>query len=187
MRRLIYLVIVIQFLLVCLPGESYCYAADSKYELNWDYLTSNNYDRDLDTVSLHILKKISETKNKSIYRGITITRPYGYITDDHDRTRESSAVGVGPTYMIRDEKYRSGKLSVALEMSGGLMLYDKVFPAGGRHYNFMWRIGPQFIYKIGENSSVNVGYMFMHVSNGFSSHNPGYDSHGVSLGFVTKF
>ena len=188
MRRVICLVMVIQIFLICLPSEkAYCYAAESKRELDWDYLTSYKSDRDLDTVSLHMLEKISETKTRSIYRGITITRPYGYITGDNDRTRESFAVGAGPVYLIRDEKYRSGKLTVAIDMSGGLMVYDKAFPAGGRHYNFMWRIGPQLIYKIGENSSVNVGYMFMHVSNGFRTHNPGYDAHGVSLGFVTKF
>jgi hypothetical protein len=89
--------------------------------------------------------------------------------------------------MIRDEKYHSGKLSAALDMSGGFIVYDKIFPNGGKYYNFMWRIGPQFIYKISENSSVNIGYMLMHVSNGLKAHNPSYNAHGVSLGFVTNF
>ncbi|MEN6620696.1 MAG: acyloxyacyl hydrolase [Smithella sp.] len=72
-------------------------------------------------------------------------------------------------------------------MSGGFIVYDKTFPAGGRYYNFMWRIGSQFIYKISKDSSVNVGYMLMHVSNGFKTHNPGYNARGISLGFVTNF
>lgn len=186
MRKLICLAIAVNFLLSFLPGSSYCYAAGSKTEIEWDILTSHGIDRDIDTVSLHILEKISQTKNRSVYRGITITRPYGEITIDQ-KTRESSAVGVGPTYMIRNEKYLSDKLSVAFDMSGGVMLYDKVFPAGGRYYNFMWRIGPQVIYRFNENSSINVGYKLMHVSNGFRTHNPGYDSRGVSVGFVTKF
>jgi hypothetical protein len=63
----------------------------------------------------------------------------------------------------------SGKLYEALDMSGGFIVYDKTFPAEGRYYNFMWRIGPRFIYKISENSSVNIGYMLMHVSNGFKT------------------
>ncbi|TWH45702.1 acyloxyacyl hydrolase [Sporomusa sp. KB1] len=189
MRRLIGLVMVISFLLASVPGTSDCYAAASKTEVEWDYLIPNNRDkRDVDTVSLHILEKISETKNRSVYRGITITRPHGsVILEGETHSRESSAVGIGPTYMIRNEKYRSGKLSAAVDISGGIMLYDNVFPAGGRHYDFMWRIGPQFIYKFNENSSINVGYMFMHVSNGFTTHNPGYDAHGFSFGFVTNF
>lgn len=186
MRRLICLVIIINFFLICMPVKSYCYAADSKLELDWDYLTPHENDRDLDTVSLHILKKISETKNRSIYRGITITRPHGNVTLEQ-QTQDSSAVGVGPIYMIRDEKYHSGKLSATLDMSGGFIVYDKSFPAGGKHYNFMWRIGPRFNYKFSENSSVNIGYMLMHVSNGLKTHNPSYNAHGVSLGFVTNF
>ena len=187
MRRLIYFIAIINFFLICLPANSYCYAAESKLELNWDYLTPHSSDRDLDTVSLHILEKISEKKSKSIYRGITITRPRGDVTLKYREPQDSSAVGIGPIYMIRDEKYHSGKLAAALEMSGGVILDDKVFPAGGRYYNFMWRIGPTFSYKISEDSSLNLGYMFMHVSNGFKTHNPGYDAHGVSFGFVTKF
>ncbi|MBP2637001.1 MAG: Lipid 3-O-deacylase-related protein [Firmicutes bacterium] len=188
MRRLICLAIVINFLLIFLPENSYCYAANSEFELEWDYLNSSNNDRELDTVSLHILKKISETKNKSIYRGITITRPLGNVTlENQTQSQDSSAVGIGPIYMFRTEKHYPGKLSAAFDISGGVILYDKPFPAGGRYYDFMWRLGPKFIYKINETSSINVGYMLMHVSNGFKTHNPGYDAHGLSLGFVTKF
>lgn len=187
MRRFICLVIVINFLLIFMPGNSSCYAANSKLEMDWDYLTPLTSDRDIDTVSLHILKKISETKNRSVYRGITVTRPYGNINLNH-QTHDSSAVGIGPVYMIRYDEYHSGKLSVAFDLSGGFIVYDKIFPAGGRYYNFMWRAGPQFIYKISENSSVNIGYMIMHVSNGgFRGHNPSYNAHGVSVGFVTNF
>jgi hypothetical protein len=185
-RRLICLAIVINLLLIFMPGKSYC--AESKLELDWDYLTHAHFkDRYIDTVSLHILENISRKDNRSIYRGITITRPYGYINDDNQQNKDSSAVGVGPIYMIRYEKKLSGKLYEALDMSGGFIVYDKTFPAEGRYYNFMWRIGPRFIYKISENSSVNLGYMLMHVSNGFKNHNPGYDAQGFSVGFVAKF
>lgn len=188
MRRLIYFVIVINFLLIWLPGKSYCYAADSKLEMDWDYLTHAHFrDRYIDTVSLHILENISKKNNRSIYRGITVTRPYGYLINDNQQTKDSSAVGIGPVYMIRNEKDLSGKLSAALDMSGGFIVYDKKFPAGGEYYNFMWRIGPQLIYKAGDNSSVNIGYMLMHVSNGLRTHNPSYNAQGISLGFVTKF
>ncbi|SFM27400.1 acyloxyacyl hydrolase [Pelosinus propionicus] len=187
MRRLICFVIVINFLLIFIPGKSYCYAADPKFELEWDYLTPFTSNRDIDTVSLHIITKISEKNNKSVYRGFTITRPYGSI-DLKKANQDSSAVGVGPIYMIRSEKEISGKLSAALDMSGGFIVYDKIFPAGGRYYNFMWRVGPQFIYKTSKDSSVNMGYMLMHVSNGgLGGHNPSYNAHGVSFSFVTKF
>lgn len=194
-RRLIYLVVAITFLLLGTPEKSFCYAAgtdinrdDSKIELDWDYLNRAHFrDRFIDTVSVHILENVSKTKNKSIYRGITVTRPTGYLIDDNQRTRDSSAVGVGPVYMIRYEKALSRKLSEALDVSGGVIVYDEAFPAGGRYFNFMWRIGPRLIYKINENSSLTLGYTLMHVSNGFQSHNPGYNGEGVTLGFVTRF
>ena len=187
MRRLIYLVIVIFFMLIYMLRKSYCYADDANIECDWDYLTHIHLkDRYIDTVSLHILENISKTNNRFIFRGFTITRPYGYIIKNQ-QAKDSSAVGVGPIYMIRNEKNLSGKLYEALDMSGGFILYDKAFPAEGRSYNFMWRVGPRLIYKISKNSSVNIGYMLMHVSNGCRSLNPGYNAHGVSMGFVTNF
>lgn len=184
MRKCICLVMVITVLLMA--GMSFCYAADSKAEVDWDYLIPFHRDRDLDTVSLHVMKKFSETKDRSLYRGITVTRPYGDIFYEN-RQQASSAVGVGPTYMVRFEKARSAKLTTAFDISGGLILYDKTFPAGGKQYNFMWRVGPRFIYKIDDNSSVNVGYMVMHVSNGLKNDNPSYDAYGLSVGFTSKF
>lgn len=186
MRNFICLVIVIAFLGV-MPAIAYCSAGDPGVELDWDYLKPFTSNRDIDTVSLHILKKFSGTNNKSLYRGITITRPYGSI-DFTQKNQDSSAVGIGPVYMIRNQRDISGKLSAAVDVSGGLILYNKIFPAGGRYYNFMWRVGPQFIYKFNESSSMNIGYMLMHVSNGgLGGHNPSYNAHGVSFGFVAKF
>jgi hypothetical protein len=171
-----------------MPGKSYCYASESKIEVESDYLTHTHFkDRYIDTVSLHILENISKKNNWSIYRGVTITRPYGHIINDNQQTKDSSAVGIGPVYMIRNGKKISEKLYEALDMSGGFIVYDKAFPAEGRYYNFMWRIGPRLIYKTSENSSINIGYTLMHVSNGFGTHNPGYNGEGVSLSFEGKF
>lgn len=186
MRRLIGLVMIMNFLLLFLPAKPSCYAANTQLEMDGDYLTPMAAKRDLNTISIHMFEKISETKNRSMYRGITVTRAYGNITLD-GQTHSSSAVGIGPVYLIRDERGHSGKLTTAIDLSGGVIVYDKAFPAGGRAYNFMWRMGPRFIYQCDENSSVSVGYMFAHISNGFRTHNPGYDSHGVSLGFVSNF
>jgi hypothetical protein len=178
-----------------IPVTSYCYAADSNtgqnnsnVELDWDYFTPVHFkNRYMDTVSLHILQKISENQNRSVYRGITVTRPYGHLIDDNQQTHDSSAVGVGPVYMIRNEKRISGKLYEAFDMSGGFIVYNHTFPYGGRFYDFMWRLGPRLEYKFSDHSSLNVGFMFMHVSNGFRTRNPSYNAHGLSVGVVTKF
>ncbi len=186
-RKYFYPVIVLTVLLAFMAGRPIGYAADAKLELDWDYLTPMKANRDLDTVSLHVLQKISEKGSRSVYRGITITRPQGSI-DYMRQDQDSSATGIGPVYLVRNERELSGKLAAAFDMSGGFIVYDKIFPAGGRYYNFMWRAGPQFVYKFNENTSLNVGYMFMHVSNGgYRGHNPSYNAHGVSMGVTSKF
>lgn len=187
MRRIIYFAIAIHIFLSFVPANTYCSAAPSEIELEWDYVTSYRDDRDLDTVSLHILKETpKKVKNWSVYRGFTITRPTGSITL-HEQEHSSSAFGAGPVYMIRNQKHYSEKFSAAFDISAGVIVYDKTFPAGGRWYNFMWRLGPKLMYRFNDNSSLHIGYTLMHVSNGLKSHNPGYDARGVSLGFVTTF
>lgn len=186
MRNLICSLIALCFLLGSLPGIVYSQAPAPESELVWEYMTPFKNSRDIDTVSLHILKKISETKNKSVYAGMTITRPVGKI-DYERKIQDSSAVGIGPMYLFRTEKHYSGKLSAAFDISGGFILYNNPFPASGRYYNFMWRAGPKFIYKFNKNSAINLGFAFMHVSNGFSTHNPGYDARGFSFGYMTNF
>ena len=130
MRILICLTIIINFLAIVMPAMPYCYASDSKQEM--DFFKPMASSRDLDTVSLHMLNKISEDKDRSVYRGITITRPQGNIIPNRQvQAQESSAAGIGLTYMVRNEKFHSGKLSAAVDMSGGFIVYDKNFPTDG--------------------------------------------------------
>ena len=111
-----------------------------------EYLTHVTIkDRYIDTVSLHVLEKVSQKGSKSEYRGITITRPHGNLINENHETKDSTALGVGSVYMIRYEKKIAGKLSDSLNLSGGFILYDRPFPAEGRNYNFMWRVQPKLI------------------------------------------
>ena len=187
MRRIICVVVVILVGLVWPPGMSQGHAAPGQLEVEFDYMPRHLQNRHIDTVSLHILEPIAHKNNRTVFRGITVTRPYGYIVNDSLENKDSSAVGIGPLYMVRNEKQLSGKLWQAFDMSGGLILYDKQFPDGAKMYNFMWRLGPRLIYKTGKNSSLHIGYMFMHVSNGLTRHNPAYNTYGFSAGVVAKF
>jgi len=191
MRKLMCLFIVICISLISVPVKSYASGDGSNHEIGLEYLTPLDDDRNLNTVSLNILTEtLTEKKNLSLSKGITITRPQGEIIFK-GKLRDSSAYGIGPIYLLRYKPFHPGKLSVSLDMSGGFILYSKKFPAEGRIYNFMWRIGPQLIYKAGKNASVNIGYKLMHVSNGSSmfgkGHNPSYDAHGFSLSVLTHF
>ena len=60
-------------------------------------------------------------------------------------------------------------------------------PAGGRAYDFLWRVGPRFSYKLGNYSALGLTLLYAHASNGMNSHNPGYEMKGVNLDFEYKF
>ncbi len=197
MRKLLRVIMVCIILLMGVPEKSFGYNqgessqplnGKSQLEREYDFMDAINHDRDISTVSLNLIAKTSEKNEWSFYKGITITRPEGEI-DYKGEILESTAFGIGPIGLARYKLREFEILSIHFDMSGALIFYNEKFPAGGRHYNFMWRIGPKFIYRISENFIFNLGYKLMHVSNGSLSgyHNPAYDSKGFSLCLVKLF
>ena len=69
----------------------------------------------------------------------------------------------------------------------GALAYHKAFPAQGRPWGFMWRIGPRFTYKYTSHNSISLGYMMSHHSNGMKTKNPGHNAIGFSLGLNHTF
>jgi lipid A 3-O-deacylase len=159
-------------------------------EIELEYLYSCDSARNIDTLSLNILKASSGNDRVSFYKGITITRAYGNITH-LGVVSNSSAFGIGPVYMLRYKLKQWNQSTFSLDMSGGLIIYSEDFPAGGDFYNFMWRIGPKYTCHIGDNCLLNIEYKIMHVSNGQwsgsveTSHNPAYNASGFSLSIAT--
>ena len=156
-------------------------------ELEIEYLHPMNFtNRHIDTYSIHILESVGNIHHTDVYRGFTITRATGSLTEDNEK-RDSDALGIGYTYLFRKKKNISKKVALAFDASGGLVLYDQAFPANGRAYNFMWRVGPRVIYMPTARTSISLGWTYMHVSNGMQTHNPGYNSGGVTLGLGWDF
>ena len=164
---------------------------ESGIEVELEYLSPWEDARNIDTLSFNILKGSSVNDRMSFYKGITITRAYGNITHLGE-VLNSSAFGFGPDFMLRYQLKQWNQATLSLDMSGSLIIYSDNFPAGGDVYNFMWRIGPRFICPLGNNFSLNVGYILMHVSNGQwsdneeTSHNPAYNASGFSFCISTS-
>lgn len=198
MRKLLSLIMLCTILLMGVSAKSYGLnekdradqplAAKSQWVREYDFMDSINHDRDITTVSLNLIAKTSEKGEWSFFKGFTLTRPEGEI-DYKGETLESTAFGIGPMGLARYKLRKFEKLTVHFDLSGALIFYNEKFPAGGRHYNFMWRIGPQFVYDISENFLLNLGYKLMHVSNGYLTgyRNPAYDSEGFSVCLVRLF
>lgn len=156
-------------------------------EIQAEYLDHRFYDdRTIDSYTVHVFEKVKQNGSISLHRGLTLTRATGYNTEHH-RKMDSNAWGIGPAAMIRWERPLSGKLYWDLEGSGSFLIYDRAFPARGRPWGFMWRIGPRLTYKFGSHNALSLGYMLMHSSNGMGHKNPGLDAVGFSLGYVHSF
>ncbi|HEX2953497.1 MAG TPA: acyloxyacyl hydrolase [Bacillota bacterium] len=175
---------------VCAVDLKFAEAGDppKSIEIETEYLWPIHANREIDTVSLNVFygKEPALDKSCSFYYGVTLTNATGTITYQYPH-RESSAFGVGPVMLLRYAPYQGEKLSVSIDGSGGLIFYNKEFPAGGDFYNFMWRFGPKLIYRFSDRGSITFGYKWMHVSNGQHDHNPSYDADGFSLGMAFRF
>ncbi len=172
--------------------HTYC----SKFEISGEYLLPTRYSNEINTLSIHGFYWKKHFKNSSIMisAGITGTYAWGYSTQwepTSDSTEKAidyktSAFGIGPVFQIDPTIIKIQRFKLNIEASGGVILYNRHFPYGGDIYNFMFRVGPSLIYKLNNNSSLKIGYRWMHVSNGqgMGNHNPFYEAQGINISFV---
>ena len=192
MRKSFYAFLIAIGFIIALPFNSFGDVINNNSVTSWDtssdleieleYLTPLIDNRNIKTISFNVLKETSDNGHFSFYYGCTITRAWGNIVY-HQEKLESSAFGIGPVCLMRDNIFQGLRSSLGLDMSVGLILYSEDFPADGRIYNFMWRIGPKFRYQLSDNLVLNCGYKWMHVSNGHFSgdRNPGYNADGYMV------
>lgn len=157
-------------------------------EVQFEYIEHRAYKhRHIDNYTVHLYQEMKRNGTVSFWRGLTLTRPTGYLIEDDGSHRNSDSWGIGPSLMIRWEKPVSEKWSIGLDSTGSLLAYNHAFPAGGRAFGFMWRVGPRVSYYPDKDSAIRLGWSFMHCSNGFSDHNPGYNGVGFSLMYAHNF
>ena len=160
-------------------------AQDKKAEIQMDYLEHRGERRYIDLYNLHVFRQYKEMHGMSLHWGLTVSRAVGSWAekDTPDVRLDSSAVGVGPAYMVRWTKPLGSKWEASFDATGGVLVYNDVHPAHTRNYGFMWRIGPRVTYKFNEKSALSVAYLGHHVSNGQRTKNPGYNGIGLSIGY----
>ena len=154
-------------------------------EIQADYFKHRGERRYINLYNLHVFRQYKEMHGMSLHWGLTVTRPVGsWAEKDAPAVRlDSGAVGVGPSYMVRWTKTLGKKWEASLDLTGGLMVYNKVHPAHTRNYDFMWRIGPRLTYNFNDRNALSIAYLGHHVSNGQRTKNPGYNGVGVSVGY----
>ncbi|XOQ25453.1 MAG: Acyloxyacyl hydrolase [Mitsuokella multacida] len=158
--------------------------ADGNIEVQLEYLDGRFFEkRNVDLYNVHVYKQYRQLGALSLHYGLTFERALGYTTED-DIYRDAEAVGFGPSYMLRWTKHVSGKLDASLDATGSVLAYNHAHPGNGRAFGFLWRIGPRLTYNYTDRDALSLAYLFHHSSNGFSTHNPGYNGVGFSLGFT---
>lgn len=156
-------------------------------EVQVEYLDARFFEnRDVNLYNLHVYRQYKTLGALSLHYGLTLERAVGSTTED-DIYRDAEAVGFGPSYMMRWTRHVSGKLDASLDGTGSILAYNHAHPGNGRAYGFLWRIGPRLTYHYTDRDAVSLAYIFHHSSNGFKSHNPGYNGVGFSLGFTHNF
>ena len=168
-------------------SESAVRPSRNNIEVQLEYLDARFFEkRDVNLYNIHIYHQYKTLGALSLHYGLTLERALGSTTED-DIYRDAEAVGFGPSYMMRWTRHVSGKLDASLDATGSVLAYNHAHPGNGRAFGFLWRIGPRLTYHYTDRDAISLAYLFHHSSNGFSSHNPGYNGVGFSLGFTHNF
>lgn len=165
-----------------------------------DSLLPTKDDRQLRTTTLHVFLREKEYAplRLNMRLGFGVTRVTGSITQltgswEEGTLREerldSQAWGAGPEVEASFRLFTLGRVSGRADFLGGVYLYDRDFPAGGKRYNGMLQAGLSLNYALGTQDSVSLGYRWMHVSNGggMESDNPSYEAAGITVRYQRRF
>jgi hypothetical protein len=163
-----------------------------------EYLAPTKPGRDLSTVNFDLFyafPKPNRTLQKShlsLYTGLTASRVTGTITQLtgsyeegtlKNTTFESSANGIGPVFLLRFDALHQGRSRFFLDASHGILFFDRPFPTGGDRYNGLRRLGASLSYRMDATYTLNIGYRWMHGSNGkgVNPRNPAYEGRGANI------
>jgi hypothetical protein len=175
------------------------YTGVSTGEVGIEYLWPTADHRDLHTVSANAVVGQRYARGYlSLHAGITVTHAFGTIRQLEgsfesgsleEKTIPSDGFGAGPCFVFRVHVIPdSGTAAdrswdLAFEGSGAVIFYDRRFPAGGDHYNYMGRFGAVFGAPLGRGLVLMAKMQWMHVSNaqGLGPWNPAYEAFGPTL------
>ncbi len=165
-----------------------------------EFLSPVDHARNIDTYIFDVFYPVAEIS--TINLRVSAVASFSYATGDitqiegeysegtmHDVNYKNSAFALGPGVQLDWRALEGEKLFFHLEAICNLFIYNDKFPAGGKYYNFMWRIGPSIYYKLDNSSEVGIGYHWSHASNGTGvrPENPSYDAEGVFIRYSRHF
>lgn len=190
-----------KLLLLLLFGPQIFYdpQIERKWMVNAQQFSPAHDDREIDMTEIDFLitTRAFEKFHLTLMLGATASFARGEITQlegsyeegtFRSATYESDGNGLGPLSSLKLDLLHGSKLSLSLDVSSGVVFYDEPFPAGGTHYNGMFRAGPTLTYSLDDKQSVAIGYRWMHLSNGRGegSDNPSYEGNGIHVQYARR-
>lgn len=164
-----------------------------RLDMGAEYYLPTSEDREIHSVFVNALFGVEVVPRWiTIAAGLTLTGAWGHIiqwNDDWEDVRYDTGVfGGGPMIIVRVEPLRVGWFSLALDVSGALLVYSARFPPGGDWYNMSWRVGGVLGFRITDRLTLTAGARWMHVSNGqgLGGQNPSYEGVGFPVGIIWR-
>ena len=170
------------------------YRVDSHYRAVYaSYYDSENYDKDIQIVSLNLDQGYYLFRNFYLLGGSSILLTKGQRTEIGQRgeSRTSAQVmGAALSALMRLDVITHHHNSVFIDGGFGFLLTAKEFPPGGTIWNFMSRYGVGLSISIEPQVNLIMGVRHIHISNGKGyghSQNPAYDGNGLYGGVIYDF
>lgn len=118
----------------------------------------------------------------------SIYRTHGTLrSDTAPEGSPAEAVGVGAGLFLRLHALETTNWSVFVDASASMAFFDGEFPPGGTRTNGAPRFGLGVKGNLSPDWSLIAGARWMHISNGQTQSNPGYDANGGYLGMSYRF
>lgn len=173
-----------------------CTAAEQTWQAGIEHYRPIYSDRQIELTAARLALEYASDRWPLAWRGsLTAFAARGHITQLTGRLEEgtlrsvtltSDAYGGGAGIGAALGPLRMGALGIRWDIEESLLLSDRGFPAGGRHYNFMFETGPTLSLSAG--GMWSLGGRWTHVSNGsgVGPRNPSYEGIGVVLAYTWR-
>ena len=175
-------------------NKSQLYRADSTYRSTYvEYYDSENYDKDIQIISLNLDRGYYLFRNFSIVGGSSYLLTQGHRTELGRRGEtqlSAQVVGAALSAFIRLDVITYRNNSVFIDGGFGLLLTAKEFPPGGTVWNFISRYGAGLSINLESQVNLMLGVRHIHISNGKGvghPRNPAYDGNGLYMGVTYGF
>lgn len=166
--------------------------ASSNYLIEAAYASAIDEEHNFHMTSLSAGKEFYRYKDVQLFGLMVFSSIDGEAFDDFYPELDAvkvSTTGTGVSGLVRWVPFRTSQNQLFIDGGLGAVYFDDEFPPNGSHWNFLIRFGGGLAYRVGDSSSLGVGYRWVHISNGTGNgeQNPASDNNSIFITYSTEF